>query len=184
VAGLWRNNVTALDRDSQKVPPTQYFVGQEIKWDAHWVDVYLRVELPFWLMMDNVTVPIEVSGHTFPVSVLGEMFELHGGCVSDSKQGVAYQGPYKNIEELSEEIQTALRENPDLAVLWRKCKTVLKIASRCNEDVLNRTSTRDENVRPAVHHALDLYLQELCRAHMPVVNKLIQGYRLATYDSP
>jgi hypothetical protein len=152
-------------------------LGQELNWDAPWVDVCLRVELPFWLMVDNTTISIEVGGHTFPVALHGETFELHGKWISDSKEGVAYQGPLKKNEDLSENIQKILRENPDLNILWRKCKTVLKITTRCNEDVWKRAQAGGEHVRP-----VSLYLEELCRAHMPVVNRLIQGYRLATYD--
>ena len=33
-----------------------------------------------------------------------------------------------------------------------------------------------------MQRGVSLYLEELCRAHIPVVNKLINGYRLATYD--
>lgn len=162
--------------------PESYSIDEEISWDAPWIDVSLRVELPFWLMVYNITLPIEVCGHKFPVSVHGETFELHGQFVTDSKESVAYHGPLRKKEELSESIQRVLRENSELNILWRKCKTVLKISTRCNEDVLHRVIASDENARPAVGYALRLYLKELCRAHMPVVNKLIQGYRLATYD--
>lgn len=47
-------------------PPENYSIDDEINWDAPWVDVCLRVELPFWLMVDNITLPIEVCGHIFP----------------------------------------------------------------------------------------------------------------------
>jgi hypothetical protein len=158
--------------------PDNYFAGQEFNWEAPWVDVYLWVELPFWLMTDNTTIPMEVEGRTFPVSVHGETFELHGKCVSDSKQSVAYRGPFKEMTQLSEGIQKVLRERSDLNVLWRKCKTCLRISTRCNEDVWIKAFGGDERMQRVV----DFYLQELCRAHMPVVNKLIKGYRLATYD--
>ena len=159
-------------------PPESYFVGEELNWDAPWVDVRLRVELPFWLMVDNTTLPIDVGGHTFAVSIHGETFELHGREISDSKRNVIYQGPPKEIAALSPEIQEFLREHPDFNVLWRKCKTVLKIPTRCNEDVWNKAQEDEDRAVAAVN----LYLEELCRAHIPVVNRLIQGYRLATYD--
>jgi hypothetical protein len=163
-------------------PPESWSVDHELNWDAPWVDVCLRVELPFWFMVDNTTIAVEVGGHMFPIAVHGETFELHGRWVSDSKQSVGYQGPLKKVEDLSENIQNILRETTDLNVLWRKCKTVLKITTRCNEDVWNKANARDEQARPAVNYVVGLYLVELCRAHIPVVNKLIQGYRLATYD--
>jgi len=56
-----------------------------LNWDAPWIDVTLRVELPFWLMVDDVTMGIEVGGHTFSVSLHGESFELHTGGISDAK---------------------------------------------------------------------------------------------------
>jgi hypothetical protein len=156
------------------MPPLTWELGQELLWDAPWVDVCLRVELPFWLMVDNTTIPIEVGGHAFPAAVHGETFELHGKWISDSKQGVAYHGPLKTKEDLSENIQRILRANPDLNILWRKCKTILSITTRCNEDVWNKAQSA------VSRRAVSLYLEELCRTHIPVVNRLIQSYRLAT----
>lgn len=165
--------------DCKIMVPEKYALGDELNWDAPWIDVDLWVELPFWLMMDNTTISVEVDGHVFPVSVHGETFELHGRWITDSKQTVGYRGPYKKIEDLTEEIQEILRESADLSVLWRKCKTSLKIETRCNKDVWDKAQgDNDGRVQVTVRH----YLDELCRAHMPVVNKLIKGYRLATYD--
>jgi hypothetical protein len=66
-------------------PPKSYSIDHEIDWNAQWVEVSLRVELPFWLMTDNVVVPVEEAGHVFPVSINGETFELHAGEISDAK---------------------------------------------------------------------------------------------------
>lgn len=68
-----------------------------------------------------------------------------------------------------------------------KCKTVLKIKSRCNEDVWNivlgqRSEEQGPLARRAAGNSARHYLAELCRAHLPVVNKVVQAYRLATYD--
>jgi hypothetical protein len=174
-----------MPRSSRK-PPQAYSIAQEIDWAAPWVEVTLRVELPFWLMTDNAIIPIEVDGHLFPVAISGETFELHGGDeVSDSKRNAVYQGPVKKREELSLEMQQTLRQNPEINILWRKCKTILRITSRCNEDVWIRYCSmgpRDKDERPAIQRSLSFYLEELCRAHIPVANKLIQAYRLATYE--
>ncbi len=89
-----------------------------------------------------------------------------------------YHGPIRKLEELGADLQTFLLQGPDLNPLWRKCKTVVKVNSRCNEDVWNKQMETDQIERPSV----TLYLAELCRAHIPVINKLIQGYRLATFD--
>lgn len=163
---------------SRGPPPSSYWVGQELAWDAPWIQVALRVELPFWLMVDNTTVSVEVGGHTFPVKVLGETFELQVGMVSDAKATSIYQGPIKRVEDLSKELQRLLLEQPKPMAQWRKCKTVLEIGSRCNEDVWKKRSIGGSD-QPA---SARLYLVELCRAHIPVVNALIRAYRLATYD--
>lgn len=163
--------------------PRSYSIDQEIDWGAQWVEVALRVELPFWLMTDNVVVSVEEGGHSFPVSINGETFELQAGEISDAKFNSIYVGPK---EQLSEETKKLLDERPEISLLWRKCKTNLRITSRCNEHVIDRELARygpnDRDQRPAEHSDRNIYLQELCRLHIPVINKLIQTYRLATYD--
>ncbi len=163
-------------------PPDSYYVGQELNWEAPWVDVSLRVELPFWLMMANATILTEVEGHTFPIHVTGETFELFGGEVRDSKFTSIYQGPLKERDELSKGIQDVLRARPELNILWRKCKTVLRIDSRCNGDVWSRLTNSGEAGELSSHAGEKLYAEELCRAHIPVINRLIRSYRLASYD--
>jgi hypothetical protein len=49
--------------------PSSYAIGQEIKWVAPWIEVYLWVELPFWLMTGNTTVSVEVGGHDFEIAI-------------------------------------------------------------------------------------------------------------------
>jgi hypothetical protein len=161
--------------------PDRFFIGEDLNWDAPWVDVNLWVELPFWLMVDNTTIAIEIEVHEFQVSVYDNYFELYGGEITDSRQTVCYQGPIKNSEDLSDDIQEIRKNNPNVPFMWRKCKTILKIATRCNEDVWNKATAETEIVL-RVQRTVDLYLKELCMAHIPIINRLIQGYRLATYD--
>jgi hypothetical protein len=158
--------------------PDSFAIGDDLDWDAPWIDVSLWVELPFWLMTDNTTVAIEVEGHEFPVALHENYFELHGIEITDSRCSVGYRGPLKKFDDLSEEIQKIKRERPDLPLMWRKCKTTPKIGTRCNEQIWNAAFERAK-LRQST---LNFYIAELCRAHVPVVNKLIQGYRIATYD--
>jgi len=167
--------------------PSSYFIGQEIKWDAPWIEVYLWVELPFWLMTGNTTVSVELGGHDFEIAIHENYFELHVGVLSDSKENVVYRGPWKKNDDLSEGIRNAIKTRPDVPIMWRKCKTVLKIKSRCNENVWNTTQEADDEKKRSIKYraamnGIRLYLASLCRAHIPVVNRLLQGYRLATYD--
>jgi hypothetical protein len=153
--------------------PDVYVLGQELNWSAPWVDVQIWVELPFWLMVNNSTISAEVNRHEFQVEVHDNYFELNVREITDSRTTVCYQGPLRTADKLSKDVQQLQKERPDLPFMWRKCKTVLKIKSRCNEMVWNATEANT-----AVH----VYRAELCRAHISIVNALIQQYRLATYD--
>src|SRR5208283_3767215 len=92
---------------------------------------------------------------------------------------VGYRGPIKKREDLSAAVREAMDQHPDGPYMWRKCKTYLRVGSRCNEDVLNAANRKES---PQRANGAKLYLSELCSAHIPVINKLIQTYRLATYD--
>jgi hypothetical protein len=153
--------------------PEQFAIGDDIDWNAPWADANLWVELPFWLMVNNGSITIDYHGCNFPISMHDNYFELHCDGIGDSKSTVLYRGPFKKSEQLSEDIQKLFADNPALNALWRKCKTTLKIKSRCNEAVLESGKDRPSH---------SIYLAELCRAHLPIVNHLVQSYRLATYD--
>ena len=79
--------------------PSRYFVGQEINWDAPWIEVFLWVELPFWMMTGNTTVTVEVGEHDFEIAIHENYFELHVGVLSDSKENVVYRGPWKKSDD-------------------------------------------------------------------------------------
>jgi hypothetical protein len=159
-------------------PPDHFAVGGDLDWKAPFVHLSLWVELPFWLMVSNSTMSIRLRDHDFQVAVHDEYFELHGNVVTDSRRSVCYRGPFKKLENLSEAIQEVRRANPELPLMWRKCKTVVKIATRCNEQIwaaaTGSLKLHDSTIR--------FYLQALCQAHIPVLNRLVQSYRLATYD--
>ncbi|MGO8795458.1 MAG: hypothetical protein ACLQLC_11595 [Candidatus Sulfotelmatobacter sp.] len=158
--------------------PDHYAVGDRLDWDAPWVNVSLWTELPFWLMVDNTTLTVECEGHAFPVAIHDNYFELFFGSATDSRASVGYRGPFKEQEELSPAVREAMQQHPGGSYMWRKCKTYLRIGSRCNEDVLKAAAGQEI---PRANEA-KLYLSELSRAHIPVINKLIKNYRLATYD--
>lgn len=180
LAGFGPSSPEMVSKDEGKIPD-RTCIGEDLKWDAPWVDVNLCVELPFWLMVDNTKIAIKIEGHEFQIALLENYFELYGRWVTDSRQTVCYQGPPKNTEDLSDDIQEFRKNNPNVPFMWRKCKTNLKIATRCNEDVWNK-ATMKEGLARRVQGAVNLYLEELCKAHIPIINGLIQGYRLATYD--
>ena len=158
--------------------PNHYMVGDNLKWNAPWIKVLLWTELPFWLMVDNTALVIEFEGHKFPVTIHDNYFELFFGEATDSRTTVGYRGPIKKPEDLPPLVKQAMDQHPNGPHMWRKCKTYLKVESKCNEDVWNAANKKEI---PRANEAT-LYLSELCRAHIPVVNKLIKAYRLVTYD--
>jgi hypothetical protein len=166
------------DEATSSGPPDSYMIGDRLNWNAPWVDVNLWAELPFWLMVNNSTVSVEYGGHAFPIMITDSYFELFFGEATDSRGSVGYRGPHKKREELSEAIRNAMDRHPNGPYMWRKCKTVLKVKSRCNEDVWN-AAFGEPSPRKGEAKA---YLVELCRTHIPVINRLVQSYRLATYD--
>lgn len=155
-----------------------YVFGQSIDWNADPVPVVLFVELPFWLMTPSHTFDVHEAGHTYKVDVTDAFGELFAGEVTDSRRTSLYIGSMQDDQVaglLREEIEG--RETPGL---WRPCKTVLRVHSRANSDVLDAL-TDDESQPPRSVEA-EHYLRALCEAHQPVLNRLIQSYRLATYD--
>src|ERR1700733_6393615 len=134
--------------DSLGPPPKEGGLYRDLNWDAPWTEVVMRVELPFWLQVQTSLVTVDINGHNFPVNIENETCELHAALISDSKETVLYRGPIRKPDELSPQIQELLKRRPT-STLWRKCKTVLKIRSRCNEDVRNKAHAEECPPRPA-----------------------------------
>ena len=159
-----------------KVPiPEKYWIGQELDWEAPSIPVDLRVELPFWIMVPDCLQDVEVHGHMFNVEIRDSYIEKYIGAVSDSRRHCVYIGPSKPTQP-NPELENFIKEG-QVPVIDRKCKTVLIIRSACNKAVL--TAAKLEHKDSAAAH---LYLRSLCAAHIEVANRLIQQYRLSTYD--
>ena len=157
-----------------KVPiPEKYWIGQELDWEAPSIPVDLRVELPFWIMIPDCVQDVDVNGYKFSIEIKESYVELYAGVVSDSRFSCVYFGPPRKLDP---EVENAIKES-GAPVLSRKCKTVLLIHSACNKDIF--AAAKQEDKRPP---AAGLYLRSFCAAHIEVVNRLIQKYRLSTYD--
>jgi len=148
-------------------------LGKELDWEAPSIPVDLRVELPFWIMVPDCVQDVDVNGHKFKVEIKDNYVELYAGAVVDSRYTCVYFGPPRKLDS---ELKKAIKES-HAPVLSRKCKTVLLIHSACNKDILTAAKPEDKSSRPARH-----YLKSFCVAHIEVVNRLIQQYRLSTYD--
>ncbi len=158
--------------------PEHYMIGDGLNWNAPWIVVRLWTELPFWLMVDDATMAVTYGGHEFKVVIHDDYYELFFGESTDSRMSVGYCGPRKKNEDLPPRVREAMAARPNGPYMWRKCKTYLKVESRCNEDVWNAAG---EVGIPRANEAKH-YLSELCRAHIPVINTLLKAYRLSTYD--
>lgn len=148
-----------------------YYFGQELDWDAERIPVVLLVELPYWLMIPDSSLTININGYVFNIEISDHFHELYGSEVFDSRITCAYIGPLEKVDK--DICQETIKMNTP--ILWRKCKTVVKIHSLCNGDVFKTKGEKHESVA-------ELYLKTFCEAHIEVLNKLIQNYRLATYD--
>jgi hypothetical protein len=153
--------------------PQTYWIGQELDWEAPSTPVDLRVELPFWIMVSDCVQDVDVNGHKFSVEIKDCYVELYARVVVDSRFTCVYFGPPR---PLGSDLKKAIKKS-HAPVLSRKCKTVLRIHSTCNKDVLTAAISEDKRSRSARH-----YLKSFCEAHIEVVNRLIQQYRLSTYD--
>jgi hypothetical protein len=148
-------------------------VGQELDWNADTTPVQLRVELPYWLMIPDCTQDVEVNGHKFAVHICAHHEEVYANVVLDSRSSCINIGPPK---PLSPVLQKAI-DKSGATILPRKCKTVVTIHSDCNKDVIAASSEKGRRKKSAY-----MYLKSFCEAHFEVINRLIQQYRLSTYD--
>jgi hypothetical protein len=98
-------------------PPPQFMIGDDIDWNAPWADITLWAELPFWLMVNNGSLTINYQDCNFPIAIHDNYFELHCNGITDSRCTVIYQGPFKEREQLSENIRRVLDDNPKLSTL-------------------------------------------------------------------
>jgi hypothetical protein len=153
--------------------PASYHFGQELDWDAPASPVTLHVELPFWLFVANTTVSVACGARVFDIDIRDDWEELHWGYVSTTRYHLVHIGP-EGFEP-----PPVMREKFDSAggIVSRPCKTVLRVRSSCNSDVLGAILEGRSSA-----NAARSYLRDYCAAHVRVVNELIRGYRMVTYD--
>lgn len=160
-------------------PPDSWIFGQDIDWTSPLVETTLAVELPFWLMIPDCSVTITWDKTHFEVSIQQLTMELFLDFISDSRQTVAGHTAIK--QELFEfpDRLAALSSKQRRPMMPRPCKTVLGIKTRAHRDIFRELTETD---RPVVTSEFNAYRASLCEAHIPVINELIQRYRLKTYD--
>ncbi|MGN7150369.1 hypothetical protein ACTHQ6_15400 [Arthrobacter sp. SAFR-179] len=154
--------------------------GDHLNWSSDMVDVTISAELPFWLMVEDCKLQLPISGASFQVTLRDRYTQLHVGDVLDSRRSLVWLGPEDEQPALTSTVVKALEEQGGT---FRPCRSVVQIAARAHEDVFSALAlTGEEAATPGRSNEAEYYLATLCEAHIPVLNDLIQRYRLATYD--
>lgn len=153
--------------------------GDGIAWNSQLLETHLYVELPFWFMVPAGEVRVKYLGLDFTVTILGPWREVFAGEFTDSRVTCIHQGPGQAEPFQPEgEFAAAIKER-NLPVMERGCKTVLRLAALAHQDPFIGEGP-DEPPRAEVENRA--YWASLCEAHIPVLNEVIQRYRLITYD--
>ena len=159
-------------------PPASFIFGQKIDWSSPLAETHLYVDLPFWLMMPAGPVDVKWSGTTFTVNVCPPWMEVFAGEVTDSRMSCLHHGPLRPDYTPPAEI-AAMPAESQPPLLARPCKTVLRLTARAHTDAFRQ---RTDVEPPRARAEQQTYWASLCEAHLPVLNELIQRYRLVTYD--
>ncbi len=177
--------MTSDERESDVAPDRQsewgsVAFGDRLDWVSPLTPVELLVELPFWLMIDDCELALPLGPAQIPVWVHDNHREVYADEVRDSRVTLVYRGPrpelmHPDITRLAVEHGYVLAERPS--------RTVLRLRAAAHSDVLSAVSESEDSDAPERRRLEgEAYLASLCEAHLPVVNDLIQRYRLATYD--
>ncbi len=158
--------------------PESFVFGDGIDWSSPLAETFLYVELPFWLMVPPGPVDVCWSDVRSSVDVCSPWMEVFIGEVTDSRVTSWHQGPwqdgYKPPREIIDELTS---ENASWMV--RRCKTMLRLTCRAHSAAFRTLGAADP---PRARAEQEAYWAALCEVHLPVLNELIQRYRLVTYD--
>ncbi len=155
-----------------------YMFGQDLDWEAPSTETFLYVELPFWLMVRPCSLAIPYEGALITVDICGPQFEAFIGDFLDSRRSLVHRGPRLEGDWQPTPDMVEFATRADLPIFQRPCKTVLRVETRALTSAFQEP--REGIAR--LEATLDAYWASLCEAHIPVVNEVIQRYRLVTYD--
>jgi hypothetical protein len=159
--------------------PKSFTFGDGIDWTSESAETRLYVELPFWLMTPPGPVAVRWRGVDFTVDICSPWMEVFAWEITDSRTTSIHQGPVQAPRwQPSEELAAIFGEDTP-PWLMRRCKTVLRLVTEAHTDPFREL---EENAIPRLRAEQEAYRASLCEAHLPVINELIQRYRLVTYD--
>lgn len=160
--------------------PDEVIFEDMLDWASPLAQVYLLVELPFWLMIDDCELELPLGPAQVAVWVHDQHREVYLGEVRDSRTTLVYRGPrpdllHPDIVRIAEEQSLVLAERPS--------RTVVRLRASVHTDViLAMDGSEEPEAMPRRRREAEAYLASICEAHLSVVNDLIQRYRLSTYD--
>src|ERR1700734_3319285 len=155
--------------------PESFSFGDGIDWASEIRETMLYVELPFWLMVPHGDVTIRYADVDFAVSILPPWQEVFAGKVSDAKHTVVRHGPWSKEPWQPPEQFAADLAQQQAPLLVRNCKTMIRITALGHADAF---SNLPDDAPPRAYREREAYWASLCEAHIPVLNQLIQQYRL------
>lgn len=158
--------------------PESFTFGDGIDWTSSLRETRLYVELPFWLMSPPGPVTVSWEGADFTVDVCSPWMEVFGWEITDSRVTAIHQGPVQPDWQPTEQLAKTPGEE-GVPWLLRRCKTVLRLVIEAHTSPFQELA---DDAIPRLHAEQEAYRASLCEAHIPVINELIQRYRLSTYD--
>ena len=170
--------MTAPDAPPPVEIPESFTFGDGIDWSSPLEDVLLYVELPFWLMVSAGPVDVVWAGQPFHVDVCSQWMEVFVDEVTDSRLSCFHHGPWKPSYEPPPDVAEQLAAE-GVGLMRRLCKTVLRLPARAHASAFRDLA---ETALPRERAEQEAYWASLCEAHLPVVNEVVQRYRLSTYD--
>ncbi|NQT11476.1 MAG: hypothetical protein HQ582_01925 [Planctomycetes bacterium] len=154
-------------------------------WKGRSIPIQLMVELPFWLMIPDCEISIAHGGATVRVRIRGKYMAVSDGPLFyDSHRNVVFIGPNDDLKA-GEELPPVVARTE--AAIYRPMKTVVVFRPEVMEDAVvalqEPVSATQQELREVrrVNRAAQ-YLQSLAYAHVPLLNRLITDYRLASRD--
>ncbi len=171
-----RDGVEPLTSGEQSLE--SYMFGQDLDWDAPSTATILYIELPFWLMVQPCSLDIAHEGAIISVDICSPQFEAFIGDYLDSRRSLVHRGPRLQEEWQPTPDMVEFATRAGLPIFQRPCKTVLRIETRALTSAFQEPG---EGIA-RLEATLDAYWASLCEAHIPVLNEVIQRYRLVTYD--
>jgi hypothetical protein len=173
--------------------PPGWFAGASLCLEGGAIDVQLRVQLPFWLLMPDCELTAKFRESSLKVSVSGKTVEIRAGWLPAAgcfhfaprarEPWEAAAEPVPGVSGDAPGARPAPKVNrivvPDGGgdIVFRSTRTVLTIRTKAIEDCVRAITDGGSRTLDA-----SMYFQSLAHAHIPFVNSVINAYRRATGD--